>query len=181
MGRRTSVAVDIIGHHRLGHHLPCGSASLMDISFDGGDRWVAHTGIAGHRRGDRPRRSYGIRRPDRRRAIVATLTRRWTGRDAGFSDRRSAISNSHRASSCCRRIHSASTIAAASSTRLVAPWVSVAISLTPFTECCAPRPRRSGDRRQALIAVFSSLLATLIRRGLALSATGMVNRNTPLL
>ena len=32
---------------------------------------------------------------------------------------------------------------------------------------------------QALIAVFSSLLAILMRRGLAFSATGMVNRSTP--
>ena len=32
---------------------------------------------------------------------------------------------------------------------------------------------------QALIAVFSSLLAILMRRGLAFSATGMANRSTP--
>ncbi len=45
----------------------------------------------------------------------------------------------------------------------------------------ALRPGGQVDRRQALIAVFSSLLATLMRRGLAFSATGMVNRRTPLL
>lgn len=38
-------------------------------------------------------------------------------------------------------------------------------------------PRSSSG--QALIAVFSLLLAILIRRGLALSATGIVRRSTP--
>src|SRR6185312_12686525 len=65
-------------------------------------------------------------------------TRGGPGRGAGRSTARSASSRSHRASSCCRRIHSASTIAAASSSRLVAHWVSVATSFTPFPECCAP-------------------------------------------
>jgi hypothetical protein len=48
----------------------------------------------------------------------------------------------------------------------------VIILFTPFHPDVALLPVTG----QALIAVFSSLLAILMRRGLAFSATGMVNR-----
>ena len=123
----------LAGDHRRGHHLPCPTVPFSRTPGpDGGDRWVAHTGIGGHRRvGHRPRSS-GIGWPDHRRAVVVTPSRAGPGRGAGISESRSASSRSHRASSCCRRIHSASTIAAASSSRLVAHWVLVVTSLTPF-------------------------------------------------
>ena len=109
------------GDHRWGHHLPCPTVPFSRTPGpDGGDRWVAHTGIGGHRRVGHLRRSSGIGWPDHRRAVVVTPTRGGPGRGAGISENRSATSRSHRASSCCRRIHSASTIAAASSSRLVA-------------------------------------------------------------
>jgi hypothetical protein len=106
----------------------------------GGDRWVAHTDIGGHRRVGHPRRSSGSGWPGHRRWVVVTPARGGPGRGAGISENRSATSRSHRASSCCRRIHSASTIAAASSSRLVVHWVLVATSLTPFPECLRPWP-----------------------------------------
>src|SRR6185312_17115685 len=49
----------------------------------GGDRWVAHTGVAGHRRLGHLRRSSAIGRPGRCRAVVMTLTRGAPGRGAG--------------------------------------------------------------------------------------------------
>jgi hypothetical protein len=42
-----------------------------------------------------------------------------------------------------------------------------------------PECRAEPDVGQALIAVFSLLLAILMRRGLALSAIGIVRRSTP--
>jgi hypothetical protein len=128
------------------------SPPLSDNAFQqmtsrggGGDRWVAHTGVAGRRRVGHRRRSSGIGGPGHRRVVVVTPTRGGAGRGAGNSAGRSASSRSHRASSCCRRIHSASTIAVASSSRLVAHAVSVATSLTPFPECCAPGPPSAVD------------------------------------
>ena len=138
------------GDHRRGHHLPCPTVPFSRTPGpDGGDRWVAHTGIGGHCRFGHPRRSSGTGWPGHRRVVVATPTRGGPGRGAGRSAARSASSRSHRASSCCRRIHSASTIAAASSSRLVAQAVLVATSLTPFPRCCAPGPavRRPVVRR----------------------------------
>jgi len=138
------------GNHRRGHHLPCPTVPFSRFPRGyGGDLWVAHTGVAGHGRvGHRPR-SPGIGWPDHRRTVVVAPARGGRGRGAGISECRSATSRSHRASSCCRRIHSASTIAAASSSRLVAHAVLVATSLTPFPRCCAPGPavRRPVVRR----------------------------------
>jgi hypothetical protein len=129
------------GDHRRGHHLPCPTVPFSRTPGpDGGDRWVAHTDIGGHRRAGHPRRSSGTGWPGHRRWVVVTPTRGGPGRGAGISENRSATSRSHRASSCCRRIHSASTIAAASSSRLVVHWVLVATSLTPFPECLRPWP-----------------------------------------
>jgi hypothetical protein len=138
------------GDHRRGHHLPCPTLPFNRTPEPaGGDRWVAHTGIEGPRRAGHLRPSCGTGWPERRRAVVVTQTRGGQGRGAGRSAARSASSRSHRASSCCRRIHSASTIDAASSSTLVAHWVLVATSLTPFPECCAPGPavRRAVVRR----------------------------------
>ena len=89
---------------------------------------------------------------------------------------RSASSRSHRASSCCRRIHSASTIAAASSSRLVAHGCGRHV-IYPLPRMLRPGPAV----RWAALGVDSLLLslAIWIRRGLAFSATGMVNRSTP--
>ena len=57
------------------------------------------------------------------------------------------------------------------------------ISLRVGDHLCSPRFRSVVAlvpvTGQALIAVFSSLLAILMRRGLAFSATGMANRSTP--
>jgi hypothetical protein len=132
-----------VGDHRWWHHLPCPTVPFSRTpGLDGGDRWVAHIGVAGHGRVGHQRRSAGLGGPGHRRAVVVTPTRGGPGRGAGRSAARSASSRSHRASSCCRRIHSASTIAAASSSRLVAHAVSVATSLTPFPGCCAPGPAR---------------------------------------
>ena len=125
------------------------SAFQQDTGPDGGARWVAHTGIGGHGRvGHRPR-SPGLGWRDHRRTVVVAPTRGGPGRGAGISECRSATSRSHRASSCCRRMHSASTIAAASSSRLDAHAVVLAMSLTPFPECCAPAQpvRWTGVRR----------------------------------
>ena len=131
------------GDHRRGHHLPCPTVPFSRTPGpDGGDRWVAHTGVAGRRRVGQLRRSSGIGWPDHRRTVVVTPTRGGPGRRAGRSAARSASSRSHRASSCCRRIHSASTIAAASSSRLVAQAVLVATSLTPFPRMLAPLAQR---------------------------------------
>jgi hypothetical protein len=47
----------------------------------------------------------------------------------------------------------------------------------PLSPACGRPGRLPG---QALIAVCSSLLAILMRRGLAFSATGMASRSTPL-
>src|SRR4030081_163145 len=119
-----------------GHHLPCPTAPFSEtLGSGGGERWVAHTGIAGRRRGGQRRRGSGRGGPDRRGWVVATPARGGCDRGAGISANRSATS---RQSSCSRRIHSASTIAAASSSRAVIVWVSVAISLTPFSGCRAP-------------------------------------------
>jgi hypothetical protein len=127
------------------HHLPCPTVRLSPTHWgDGGDRWVAHTGTGSHRPGGHLRRSSGIGWPGHRRQVVVMPTRGGPGRGAGVSASRSASSRSHRASSCCRRIHSASTIAATSSSRLVAHRVQVAMSLTPFPGCCAPWPQRLG-------------------------------------
>ena len=133
--------------HRRWHHLPCPTVTSSGTAApDGGDRWVAHTGVAGHRRVGHLRQSAGIGGPGHRRAVVVTPPRGGPGRGAGNSADRSASSRSHRASSCCRRIHSASTIADASSSRLVAHAVLVAMSPTPFPECCAPGPASEVDR-----------------------------------
>ena len=135
------------GDHRWWHHLPCPTVPFSRFPRGyGGDLWVAHTGVAGHGRvGHRPR-SPGIGWRDHRRTVVVAPTRGGPGRGAGISECRSASSRSHRASSCCRRIHSASTIAVASSSRLVAHAVLVATSLTPFPRCCAPGPASEVDR-----------------------------------
>ena len=136
------------GDHRRGHHLPCPTVPFSRTPGpDGGDRWVAHTGVAGRRRIGHLRRSSGIGWPDHRGRVVVTPTRRGPGRGAGISANRSASSRSHRPWSCCGRIHSASTIAAASSSRLVAHAVLVATSLTPFPPCCAPGPAMRRGRR----------------------------------
>jgi hypothetical protein len=149
IGAVTRTSKSNVGQHRIrcllviigGHHLPCPTVPFEQASRgDGGDRWVAQIGVAGHRRVGHLRRSCGIGGPDDRPWVVVTPTRGGPGRGAGISESRSASSRSHRASSCCRRIHSASTIAAASSSRLVAHAVYVAISLTPFPGCCAPGP-----------------------------------------
>jgi len=133
------------GDHRWWHHLPCPTVPFSGFPRGyGGDLWVAHTGVAGHGRAGHRRCSCGVGGPQRRRAVV--VTRGGPGRGAGISENRSATARSHRATSCCRRIHSASTITAASSSRLVAHAVSVAMSLTPFPECCAPGPASEVDR-----------------------------------
>jgi hypothetical protein len=116
------------------HHLPCPTVHLSTYRGDGGDRCVAHTGTGRHRPGGHLRRPSGLGWSGQRRQAVVMPTRDGPGRGAGVSASRSASSRSHRASSCCRRIHSASTIAAASSSRLVAHWVPVAMSLTPFPD-----------------------------------------------
>ena len=140
-GRRCLVV--IIG----GASPPLSDRAVQQISRgDGGDRWVAHIGVAGHRRVGHRRRSCGLGWLGHRRAVVVMPTRGGPGRGAGRSAGRSASSRSHRASSCCRRIHSASTIAAASSSRLVAHAVVLAMSLTPFPGCCAPGPAGAVDR-----------------------------------
>jgi hypothetical protein len=132
--------------HRWWHHLPCPTVPFSRFPRgDGGDRWVAHTGVAGHGRARHLRRLCGIGWLGHRRAVVVMPTRGGPGRGAGRSAGRSASSRSHRASSCCRRIHSASTIAAASSSMLVAHAVLVAMSLTLFPECC-PGPASEVDR-----------------------------------
>jgi hypothetical protein len=138
------------GDHRRGHHLPCPTVPFSRFPRgDGGDLWVAHTGVAGHGRAGHRRRSCGSGWLGHRRTVMVAPTRGGPGRGAGRSAARSASSRSHRASSCCRRIHSASTIAAASSSTLVAHWVLVVTSLTPFPGCCAPGPaiRRAVVRR----------------------------------
>ena len=143
----------LAGDRRWWHHLPCPTVPFNRFSRgDGGDRWVAHTGVAGHGRVGHLRRSSGLGGPGHRRVVLVTPTRGWQGRGAGRWAARSASSRSHRTSSCCRRIHSASTIAAASSSRLVAHWVLVATSFTPFPGCCAPGPtaRRAIIRRRWL-------------------------------
>ena len=91
---------------------------------------------------------------------------------------RRAVRRPHAVSSSSwGRIHSASTIASASPSRTGSSrCVSVIILFTPFQPDVALLPVTG----QALIAVFSSLLAILMRRGLAFSATGMANRSTPL-
>jgi hypothetical protein len=129
------------------HHLPCPTVHLNTPWGDGGDRWVAHTGTGSHRPGGHLRRSSGIGWPGHRRQVLVMPTRGGAGRGAGVSASRSASSRSHRASSCCRRIHSASTIAAASSSRLVAHSVPVPMSLTPFPGSCAPGPSGWVGRR----------------------------------
>ena len=107
------------------------SPPLSDSAFQqvstrrAGDRWVAHIGVAGHRRVGHLRRSCGLGGLGHRRWVVVAPTRGGPGRGAERSAARSASSRSHRASSCCRRIHSASTIAAASSSGLVAQAVLV--------------------------------------------------------
>lgn len=121
------------------------SAFQQDPGPDGGDRWVAHTGVAGHGRTGHRRQSCGVGWLGHRRAVVVTPARGGAGRGAGRSVGRSASSGSHRASSCCRRIHSASTIAAASSSKLVAHAVVVAMSLTPSRMLC-PGPASEVDR-----------------------------------
>ena len=78
-------------------------------------------------------------------AAVVTPTRGGPGR-AQEGRRPGRRSRSHRASSCCRRIHSASTIAAASSSRLVAHAVLGRHVTYPFPECCAPGPASEVDR-----------------------------------
>jgi hypothetical protein len=150
VGAVTRTSESNVGRHRIrcllviigGHHLPCPAVPFEQVSRgDGGDRWVAHIGVAGHRRVGHLRRSCGVGGPDDRPWVVVTPTRGGPGRGAGISESRSASSRSHRTSSCCRRIHSASTIAAASSSRLDAHAVYVAIPLTPFPGCCAPAQR----------------------------------------
>ena len=91
---------------------------------------------------------------------------------------RRAVRRPHAVSSSSwGRIHSASTIASASPSRTGSSrCVSVIILFTPFQPDVALLPVTG----QALIAVFSSLLAILMRCGLAFSATGMANRSTPL-
>ena len=136
------------GDHRWGHHLLCPTVLFSRTPGpEGGDRWVGHTGFGSHRRVGHLRRSPGIGWPDHRRWVVVTPRRGGPGRGAGISANRSASSRSHRPWSCCGRIHSASTIAAASSSRLVAHAVLVATSLTPFPECCAPGPAMRRVRR----------------------------------
>lgn len=139
----------VASDHRLGYHLPCPTVPFSrPAGLDGGDRWVAQIGVAGHRRVGHLRGSSGIGGPGHRRAVVVVPTRGGAGRGAGNSENRSATSRSHRASSCCRRIHSASTIAAASSsTQVFAHWVLVDMSFTPFPDRCAPRPSAEMGRR----------------------------------
>ena len=145
-GRHTSRCLQVIVG---GASPPLSNSSFQrDARSDGGDRWVAHTGIGGHGRISHLRRSSGRGWPGHRCWVVVTLTRGGQGRGAAISSDRSATSCSHRArsSSWCRRIHSASTIAAASSSRLVAQRVLVTIAVTPFPECCA-RPSGEVGRR----------------------------------
>ena len=145
-GRHTSRCLQVIV---VGASPPLSDSGFQqDARSDGGDRWVAHTSIGGHRRISHLRRSSGRGWPGHRRWVVVTPTRGGQGRGAAISSDRSATSRSHRArsSSWCRRIHSASTIAAASSSRLVAQRVLVTIAVTPFPECCA-RPSGEVGRR----------------------------------
>ena len=108
----------------------------------GGERWVAQIFGGGQPRGGQRRRLAGSGWPGRWSWMV-TPVRGGRGRGAGISANRSATSHQRSSSSCCRRIHSASTIAVASSIRAVAVWVSVAMSLTPFARMLRPRPGRS--------------------------------------
>jgi hypothetical protein len=120
------------------------SPPLSDSSFQvrgrcyGGERWLAQILRAAQPCGGQRRRLAVSGRRGRRRWMV-TVARDGAGRGAGISANRSAISR-QRSASCCRRIHSASTIAVASSSRAVAVWVSVAMSLHPLRVDAAPRP-----------------------------------------
>jgi hypothetical protein len=147
----------------------------IPAALAGGARCVARTRRPEQRRARHHLVLPGGAARGRPRTVVVVLACGGRGRGFGTSARSSPSSRSHQCSSRCSRIHSASTIASASpSSTGSSRCVPVFISLTPFPDASA---RRSSD--QALIAVFSSLLAILIRRGLAFSATGIVNRNTP--
>jgi hypothetical protein len=105
----------------------------------GGERWLAQIFRGGQPRGGQRRRLAGSGRLGRWSWTV-TPVRGGRGRGAGISANRSATAHQRSSSSCCRRIHSASTIAVASSSRTVAVWVSVAISLTPYARMLRPGP-----------------------------------------
>ena len=109
------------------------------LGLTGGERWVAQILRAGQPRGGQRRRLAGSGWPGRWSWMVIPV-RAGRGRGAGISANRSATSHQRSSSSCCRRIHSASTIAVASSSKAVAVWVSVAISLTPFARMLRPGP-----------------------------------------
>jgi hypothetical protein len=122
-----------------GHHLPCPTVPFgQTLGLTGGERWVAQIFRAGQPRGGQRRRSAGSGWLGRWSWMVIPA-RGGRGRGAGIAANRSATSR-QRSSSCCRRIHSASTIAVASSSKAVAVWVSVAISLTPFARMLRPGP-----------------------------------------
>lgn len=193
--RRCRFAVTPHSLHRCGRHrrrwrsrvigrisppLPVNAFRYQTAGLYGGERWVAHTGTASRGRVINRRGPSGIGGPRRRRVQVSAPTRGGRTRGAVPSTGGAASSHSHMTSSCRRRISSASTIAAASSSRLLSHWMSSVISLTPFNPDAAPRARRpAGPEPHALMAVLSVLLVIEMRRGLAFSATGMVNRNTP--
>ena len=121
------------------------SPPLSDSAFQantrshGGERWLAQIFRGGQPRGGQRRRLAGSGWPGRWSWMVIPV-RAGRGRGAGISANRSATSHQRSSSSCCRRIHSASTIAVASSSKAVAVWVSVAISLTPFARMLRPGP-----------------------------------------
>lgn len=152
--RRRSICTTVVdtpeslpgGDHQWQHHLPCPTV-LFDLvtRAGGGERWVAQTGVAGHGRIGHWRRSAGNGRFGHRRA-VATPTRGGPGRGAGRSAGRPASARPRSASSCCRRIHSASTIAAASSSRVVARAVQHTTSRTPSPRRSRPGPAVEVDR-----------------------------------
>jgi hypothetical protein len=141
----------------------------------GGERCVARTVGAAERRGGNVA---DLHRGDRAVGRWPTaMVQLRGGRDsgAGSSARNSPSSCSHWSQSWVNRIHSASTIASASSsTAADFGCMSVVTSFTSFTD-----HRAAAQSDQALIAVCSLLLAILIRRGLAFSATGIVRRSTP--
>jgi hypothetical protein len=128
-----------------GSHRSRASPPLSDSAFQantrshGGERWLAQIFRGGQPRGGQRRRLAGSGRLGRWSWTV-TPVRGGRGRGAGISANRSATAHQRSSSSCCRRIHSASTIAVASSSRTVAVWVSVAISLTPYARMLRPGP-----------------------------------------
>lgn len=107
---------------------------ICDKSGCGGDRWVTHIGDRGRRRmGHAPRSPAG---PASGRRCSAINVVRSGGREraAGISTR--APMSVARSLWCCRRVHSAKTIASASSSTGPA-HVSVVISLTSSTAVLA--------------------------------------------